>query len=484
MSDKKRSRRPAGILHRDTYSADQIFTALAGIKDPDMMLEKAGIQRHQLKMLEYDDEISGALETRREAVLGVPWRVELIQGGDGSPESEQALFIHDQLAPIMDTLIRSTWGATPYGYSITQVKFSGDSNNTVIDWVREVPIEDFKPQSDGGLKMRSAVNGEFRRLSRAESNSFLLTRRNSSWTNPYGEALLSRLYWPWFFRHNGWSMWMKFLERFGDPLLIGKGHDPQAMVDALTELGFEAVLAVGVDEEIQTAVATSSKDSFDVLEKAIARRIQKLILGQTLTSEVGDKGSYAAAQVHNEVRMDKRNADIRLVSCTVQKLVDTLWSANEFPGKPPRFIMDDGKGLQTERAKRDAELVKSGALRLSEDYFLRVYDFEKGDFIIPDVGEAIPARLSATAPLSLQAAQTFTPAQREVESGVTEVLAAAQNPIDPALLKSAVLAAKSPEDLEERLALLLDQQTGDFTELLTASHFAAELLGYVQEREE
>jgi hypothetical protein len=92
------------------------------------------------------------------------------------------------------------------------------------------------------------------------------------------------------------------------------------------------------------------------------------VLGQTLTSSIGKGGgSFAAAKVHNEVREDKRRADVRMISGTGQRLVDALWELNGFPGEPPEFCMQDDVGLEQERADRDAVLVDLG-VRFTPEY--------------------------------------------------------------------------------------------------------------------
>ena len=46
------------------------------VPDPDLMLQKAGIQRQHLRFLELDDEVAQCVETRKDAVIGTPWRLE------------------------------------------------------------------------------------------------------------------------------------------------------------------------------------------------------------------------------------------------------------------------------------------------------------------------------------------------------------------------------------------------------------------------
>ena len=92
----------------------------------------------------------------------------------------------------------------------------------------------------GGLrfvldKLAAAVDTELK---------FMLTRHRESHKQPFGEALLSRVYWPWYFRHNGWQFWGQFLERFGTPLLLGKVSSPKEWVQLMQQLGIDSVVAV------------------------------------------------------------------------------------------------------------------------------------------------------------------------------------------------------------------------------------------------
>jgi hypothetical protein len=144
--------------------------------------------------------------------------------------------------------------------------------------------------------------------------------------------LLSRLYSAWFLRKQGFQFWAQFLERTGIPMLVGKGASNEAALKTMSEKLYkavqDAVIAIGRDEDVASIAPGGSGESFERFEKAISRRIQKLILGQTLTTEVDGKGSYAAALVHNEVKKDRRNADIKLIAVTVQRLVNALVMLN------------------------------------------------------------------------------------------------------------------------------------------------------------
>ncbi|MER2622417.1 MAG: hypothetical protein ABTS22_00570, partial [Accumulibacter sp.] len=93
--------------------------------------------------------------------------------------------------------------------------------------------------------------------------------------------------------------------------------------------------------------------------------------------------------IHNEVRNDKRRADIRMTSHSGQALVDMLCAVNRWPA--PKFLQADDSGLELARAQRDnllsGVLLNSG-FKLSEGYFLDRYDLRANDLIPADAEEA------------------------------------------------------------------------------------------------
>jgi phage gp29-like protein len=464
----------AGSQIYSDYALDRMFEALSRVPDPDAMLKKAGILRHKLRVMEYDDEISAALETRREAAISTAWRLT----GD---KTDQTDFIAAEMKPLADGLMRGIWNAVPYGFSVCEVVYAKRDNGRIgILKAEEKPMEWFEPKSDGTLLYRPPDGGLESYVD--TEIKFIVSQRNPSYLNPYGEALLSRLYWPWQFRLDSWKWWMQFLERFGDPLMIGKSPDPERMVEELHKLGVRSVLAVGTNDSLDV-IAQAGSGEFQMVEDALNRRIQKLILGQTLTSDVGSAGSYAAAKVHNEVRDDKRRADVKIIQTGLQRIVNALWALNNFGiDNVPRFDMGDEAGIERERADRDAILVNSGAIQLTEEYVLRAYDYQPGDITIP----APPPKTVATPPKNASAAATLelservTFGQKAIDDLGDEALAMAPEAAIPlAKLRSAILGAKDYKDLERRLSILMSKQDPDFEKVLMQAAFAAQVVGYV-----
>lgn len=493
-------RRAAGMV--DDFAIDRFAVALTRLPDPDDVLRRAGMQRHDLKRLEFDDEISSALETRREAAVASPWRLDGSGGNSGN-----AKWVEEEIRRVADAALSGFWQAVPYGYSVSEAVYARRDGRLGFSRVSVKPMQWFEPLRDGRLIMQRPGEGE--RIELDQSLKFALIRRNPTYTNPYGEALLSRLYWAWYFRHAGWRGWMQFVERFGDPFVVTRSQDPTALVGALLDMGLKNVIGVGADDQIDVMLQQGD-GVFAALDDRLGMRIQKTILGQTLTSQVGSSGSYAAAKVHDNVRMDKKSSDLRLLTLGGQWMVEALWRANRFAGEPPRFVFNDAVVVDKERAERDASLVNAGVLELSEDYLLRAYDYQAGDIAVPgkkrqadpkadpkadegdDEGDEADDEADADKlptvrvrkQVELADKPRFTPSQRVIEALIADAMERAPGgPLKAEDLRGAIVGARDEADLAERLALLVDAQQPGFGEILARAAFTAHVLGYIHAEE-
>jgi phage gp29-like protein len=462
-----------------------MLTRFGWLGDADEVLQRAGVTRAGLRALEGDDEIYAALETRRDAACNTPWRFE-------HPQAREAEFFTAAFAPVLPDLLRHAWGAVPYGFSVLEAVYrpAGDPASPTpgyiglaqvvgvpFDWCRILPTGELEwAESQQPLDPRK----------------FFACVRESSLRRPMGEALLSRLYWPWFFRTNGWKFWMKFMERAAVPFLLGKtSGDKTDALNALSAAVQDAVMVSGIEDDVRAIDMGAGKVDFNQFETAVVRRFQRLILGQTLTSGTdGGSGNRALGEVHNEVRGEKKQADARLLVALVQRMADMLAALNGIA--PPVFVMEDGSGLEMARAQRDKTLTDAGIVRFTEEYVRETYGLAPEHFTVP---EASPARLPASAaPVAPQlraqglarladgdkpARQQFTAGQQALEDQIDASLGALPSPLDPKAIAGAIRAARDPDDLVERLGLLLrDADRAEFNRVLERALFAADVMGY------
>ncbi|EEZ2306857.1 DUF935 domain-containing protein, partial [Escherichia coli] len=154
----------------------------------------------------------------------------------------------------------------------------------------------------------------------------------------YGGAtgLVRTLIWPFIFKNYSVRDLAEFLEVYGLPMKIGKypsGATPEqksALMRAVMDIGRRTggIIPAGMSLEFQAA-ANGQADPFETMISWGERSISKAILGGTLTTEAGDKGARSLGEVHNEVRREIRDSDLRQLAATLNRdLVYPLYALN------------------------------------------------------------------------------------------------------------------------------------------------------------
>ncbi len=375
-----------------TVPNNSLYSSLEASIDVQQLVADSCATRTDLRRIEDgDDEVQQCIETRIAALLNVDWRLD-----GGSVANNQ--WLTEQTKRHYTELVTNAISAMFYGYNVMERVWKLEDGRYIVDRVTEKPFEWFVPYRDGRLFFRPRnslialpaqltptgevlVDTEFK---------FLLTRYKPTYRNPRGRALLAVLFWPWFFRKATWQFWMQFLERSGAPLLVGKGGDPKQMAMQLAAAVQDAVIAVPKEGSVEAISPKNTGEAFVLAEEHLVKRIQKVLLGQTLTSDTATKGSGAKSlgEVHNDVRQDKTLADLKLVGPTVQNYIDALVSLNFPSSTPVKLIHAIDRGLETGRANRDALLLNTGTVLLTEAYYQREYGFQAGDMKIIDPAKA------------------------------------------------------------------------------------------------
>lgn len=373
-------------LFGEVAGRDNVFDRNLELFDVNRLVLDSMASRSDLRIIEEsDDEVQQCIETRMDTLVGVDWRLE-----GGSEEVRE--WLTEQVKKHYDTIVRQAWQAKLFGYNVMERIWVKEEGRYIVQRLPEKPFEWFIPKRDETLWYRRTtsiimpVNGDLNGEQVDTNFKFLLTRNNPTWRNPRGKALLAYLFWPWFYRKATWQFWMQFLERNGQPLLVGKGPDPNAIATALALAVQDAVIGVPTGTEVEAIAPSNKGEAFNLAEDRLVRRIQKVLLGQTLTSDTATKGSGAKAlgEVHNEVRLDKTIGDLKLVGPTVQNYLDALRLLNFPSSRPVNLVYAIDRGLESGRANRDATMVNSGNIVFTEQYYQREYGFKDGDFKVVD----------------------------------------------------------------------------------------------------
>jgi len=461
------------------YSQEAVsqFYKLSKQLDLDETLRKAGIQRHRLAILLDDDEIGQAVETRIDALLATPFRIE-------PSDTPEAILLMQEIKKWFAEIATGSINALLFGYSVQEMVYDQTDDRKIgLNWIGEKPMEWFEPKNDGRLIYRqdeSGIESEVDQIFK-----FFLTQRKATYKQPYGKALLTVVYWLDFFRKNGFKFWAKFLERFGTPILKGKckNSEPDDMNQALLNAHAQSVISIDAEDEVEILAVTSGNAgaSFETFNNTIIRQIQKVILGQTLTSGTDGTGSRALGEVHENVRKDKLNADIRLVTPTFQAIVDALCTLNGW-GEHEIILGEKSKQLNKDQAERDVKLKDAGAV-FTNQYFIREYGLQDGDLAVPLPSQTPQPQFKAipSKPFSFAASVNgLTQEQQELDELADQNFKL----LSDSDLKDLILSSESIEELQTSLfAIAKNADKTQFNEVLDRALFAADILGYVHSKE-
>lgn len=314
-------------------------------------------------------------------------------------------------------------------------------------------------------------------------------------------ALFRQLVWTYLFKNYSVGDLAEFLEIYGIPLRLGKypanasEKEKATLLRALASIGHNAagIIPDGMLLEFKDA-ATGDPKAFELMMSWCERNQSKVILGGTLTSGAdGQASTNALGNVHNEVRKDLRDGDIRQANTTLTRdLVFAVASLNGLaPGGLRRLPQFRLKAQEREDLKVFAEslprLIDYGihppVAWAHEKLGIPMAQGNEPVLMPPQRVPAIPPMAAATAWHPGFAAATTQPPQAAAappQAAMAPQLAAAARAPAAAWveqIRALVEQAASLEDIRDGLAALspdmtLDQYAAAMAEALAAAQLA------------
>jgi|GEM_PF-4209526 len=304
------------------------------------------------------DEVTGrdghnlaVLGTRKRAVANLDWTVDA--ASDDRRDLDVAAFVADALDGIenFEDGLLDLLDGIPKGFAIVENEWVIRGNQALIGSFRYCPQQWFKPDPEDPRAWR-LLSDEHPVLGRAlDPHRFTVHTPKARPGFPVSAGLGSVLVWWWLFKSYAIKDWVSYSEMFGAPLRIGKfpagaaGEDIDALDEALRQLGVDASAVIPDDMKVEFHSDTGPRTGADVYErlaKYADREVSKAVLGQTLTTEEGARGTQALGSVHNEVRQDLVVADAKQLARTIRReVIGPLVLFNFGPDVAlPRFTFD------------------------------------------------------------------------------------------------------------------------------------------------
>jgi len=361
----------AKLGHLQTHYSDHPSRALTPQKLADILI---GAEQGNLlaqcelaeDMEEKDGHIFAELQKRRRALLGVNWNIvpprnasaDEIKDTDMLQEHiEDITFLDDVIFDMSDAILKGfsnqeiTWQqqGSSLGSSLSKgiwlpekIEFKDPS------WFMTHPAQE-PGQNRNELRLRNnSSEGEALQPFGWISHSH---KTKSGYLARSGLARI--LAWPYLFKNYSVRDLAEFLEIYGLPLRLGKyptgasQDEKNTLLNAVMSIGHNAggIIPKGMEIDFQEA-AKGTQQPFEYMISLMEKTISKAVLGGTLTSQADGKSSTnALGNVHNEVRQELRDSDLKQIAATLNRdlvLPMYMFNCKSFsnPNRQPRFEFD------------------------------------------------------------------------------------------------------------------------------------------------
>ena len=333
-----------------------------------------------------------------------------------------------------------------------------------------------------------------------EPAKFVVHRHAAKSGIPIRGGLARVAAWAWMFKSYTLRDWVRFVEAYGQPFRIGKYHggaskdDIEVLRRAVFDIAADAAAVVPEGMDINFITAEGSGQSgaqyYAGLLSYLDAQVSKAVLGQTLTTDAGDKGSgsYALGRVHDDVRQDIERSDARQLAATLARDIarPIVLLNNGDPGRRgfPRISIGREKELDIAvMADALAKLVPIGL-----DNVAKAQVRSRLGFAEPKDGEEVlgaPGREGSADPETRQAEARAAAARAGMQGDeIDRAVAIAMDGWEPVMepmiepILAAAAAATSMEDFRARLATIAaDMDTDALTKALHRRTFSAALSG-------
>lgn len=481
------------IATRDAAGLASLAAGWLGVlPDPDPVLRKSGDDARVLEALSADYKVTASMQSRKLKTLlrgdygFTPGAMPGQEPTTGAKAMTDALARDLERVDIYNT-IAQVLEAPYFGFTPVEILWRADGGRLRIADLVPRPRDWFGFGDKGEL----LFVGERGIPEAVPRHKFILARHFPTYANPYGLRLLSRCLWPVTFKRAGIEFLMRFAERFGQPWVVGEARpgaqrpERQEMLSGLRSMVREAVAVVSGGSKVQIVESSGKGELQSKIVTMWDEAIAIMLEGQTLTSQVGEHGSYAAANTHYQVSQDFADADKVLVRTFFNDLAWAYGQVNASGELTPVWDYVDPDDLRA-RADLGAKLHGQG-VRFTRAYFERRFSLAADEFTItaapaegesgavePGFAEPEPAQAKLAAPSRL------SPGQSRVEALVAEVLPAGISAVGgmvEAILKI-VAKAETPEDLQLLLAEAMPELDASGLEgMLEAALYAADMTG-------
>lgn len=439
---------------------------------------------------EKDPHLFSLMQTRKNTVLGLDW--EIIPYSDEERDQEIAQFVGDVLYNLQDLedALLDLLDAIGKGFAVSEIMWAIEEGSAVPIALKWRHQKKFCYDDLDNLRLLTEEN--MSTGIEIPPNKFVINKYRARSGSPARAGVHRVCVWMYLFKNFTVKDWIAFAEVYGMPIRLGKyeqgtsKEERDALMQAVMQIGSDAagIISKGTEIEFIEAIKADG-DVFKNLAQFCNTEMSKAVLGQTLSSDIGDSGSYAASKTHAEVRQDILESDCKGLSKTIRRdLIRPLVLFNygdyrRLPYLKFHFEKPEDQEKEAEKYKTLAEI----GLPISTEHIYEKFGIPK-----PEVGQEILTLPKVSGSLlankavlqALKNPPDMVSSQRTVDDLADKLLSSGAPVIKKLLAPylEAIQNAADPEELkDELLGIYAKLDTSELQELLAQGTYVAELFG-------
>nr|WP_319388183.1 DUF935 family protein [uncultured Cohaesibacter sp.] len=447
-----------------TVLTDPFIPNYTGVLQPtdEVLLARGGAGALKIyDEIRRDPHAYAVLSKLKLEVISREWQV--FKASDSALDIKVADFVESQLKAInFDRLTKGLLGAVLKGFAVAEIIWYLDEGQWKPQKVKVKKQRRFRFNMEGELRMLTRSNtmdGEA-----VPDRKFVVHRHSidDDEDDPYGVGIGSVLFWPAWFKRQVLAHWLRGTEKHATPTTKAQydgGFDQtkqDQLIAALRQMANDTniVIPSTVDLSLLESTGKGGGAEYEKLSRYLDELMSEAVLGETLSTNSGERGARSLGEIHNEVRIAIAKAAADLVCETVRdSLVRWMVEAN-YPGAAIPEVWRDFSEAEDLNAKieRDTKIAAMGYEPANADYINETYG---GSWVKKD-GNAVPASNDGVTPSFADP----EPAEVDPAGSLADQMEVLGTPVIDEMLaaiRTEFEEATSYEDLSLRLARLSNE---------------------------
>jgi phage gp29-like protein len=475
-----------------TTASDPFVPQFQTVMQPsdETLIANGGVRSYRIyDEIRRDPHAHAILQKRKLEVISREWQVVAVS--DRRNDKKIAADIERLLKSVsFDQLTRGLLGAILKGFAVAEIIWTRNGGIWTPSAIKVKKQNRFRFDVNGGLRMltRSApVEGVA-----VPDRKFIVHRHSidDDDDDPYGVGLGSVLFWPAWFKRQVLANWLQATRKHAAPTTLAQyqGAFDKAKQDLLAEalMAMQASDSLIVPENVKVELleAKGSNVQSEELARYLDELMSEAVLGETLTTNSGERGARSLGDIHNEIRIAIAKADADLVCKTIQQSLLRWYVEINYPGEAVPEVWRDFSEAEdlNDKVERDKKIYEMGYRPASVDYINETYGGEwiERETTQPPAGKDQQPG-NATAGLAFADPVRPEAASQQTVRQISDQMAEFGRPAIDAMIgeiRSAFTDAISYDDLIERLARLSgDLSIEELAQMMAQGSVLADLEG-------